>query len=73
MADEWRLMIDYRGLNVQTEQNSHTLPLIEEVLQKQFRRSFFSVLDLRHGYLQMPLAEQDRACTAMSTSLGRLG
>ena len=30
------------------------------------------VIDLKHGYHQMPLAEESRACTAMSTPLGPL-
>ena len=42
------------------------------MLQKQFRRTIFTVIDLKHGYLQMPLADESRACTAMSTPLGSL-
>ena len=30
------------------------------------------VLDLKHGYHQMPLHEESRACTAMSTPLGHM-
>ena len=30
------------------------------------------MIDLKHGYHQMPLAEESRACTAMSTPLGPL-
>ena len=32
---EWRLMVDYRGLNEQTEHDSYSLPLIDTILQKQ--------------------------------------
>ena len=28
-------MVDYRGLNAQTQHDSFTLPLIEDMLQKQ--------------------------------------
>ena len=45
---------------------------IEDMLQKQHRRRIFTVIDLKHGYHQMPLAEESRACTAMSTPLGPL-
>ena len=31
---EWRLVVDYRGLNEQTEQDSYSLPLIDSILQK---------------------------------------
>ena len=72
VAAEWRLVVDYRGLNAQTQHDSYTLPLIEDMLQKQHRRRIFTVIDLKHGYHQMPLAEESRACTAMSTPLGPL-
>ena len=65
-------MVDYRRLNAQTQHDSYTLPLIEDMLQKQHRRRIFTVIDLKHGYHQMPLAEVSRACTAMSTPLGPL-
>ena len=72
VAGEWRLVVDYRGLNAQTQHDSYTLPLIEDMLQKQHRRRIFTVIDLKHGYHQMPLAQESRACTAMSTPLGPL-
>ena len=72
VAGEWRLVVDYRGLNAQTQHDSYTLPLIEDMLQKQHRQRIFTVIDLKHGYHQMPLAKESRACTAMSTPLGPL-
>ena len=67
---EWRLVVDYPGLNEQTEHDAYSLPLIDSILQKQARKRIFTVLDLKHGYHQMPLHEDSRACTAMSTPLG---
>ena len=72
VAREWRLVVDYRGLKAQTQHDSYTLPLIEIMLQKQHRRGIFTVIDQKHGYHQMPLADESRACTAMSTPLGPL-
>ena len=72
VAGEWRLVVDYRGLSAQTQHDSYTLPLIEDMLQKKFRRRIFTVIDLKHGHHQMPLAEVSRSCTAMSTPLGPL-
>ena len=69
---EWRLVVNYRGLNVQTEHDSYSLPLIDSILQKQQKKRIFTVLDLKHGYHQMPLREDSRPCTAMSTPLGRM-
>ena len=67
---EWRLVVDYRGLNEQTEQDSYSLPLIDSILRKQQKKRIFTVLDLKHGYHQMPLHPDSRPCTAMSTPLG---
>ena len=51
----WRFLVDYRGLNEQTEHVSYSLPLIDTILQKQQKKRIFTVLDLKHGYHQMPL------------------
>ena len=65
-----RLVVDYRGLNEQTEHDSYSLPLIDTILQKQQKKRIFKVLDLKHGYHQMPLHPDSKPCTAMSTLLG---
>ena len=72
VARERRLVVHYRGLNDPTQHGNYTLPLIEDMLPKKFRRRIFTVFDLKHGYHQMPLAVNFRACTAMSTPLGPL-
>ena len=64
------LVADYRGLNEQTEHDSYSLPLIDSIQQKQAQKRIFTVLDLKHGYHQVPLHEESRACTPMSTPLG---
>ena len=48
-------MVNYRGLNAQTQHDSYTLPLIEDMLQELFRRRIFTLIDLKHGYHQMLL------------------
>ena len=58
VAGERSLVVNYRGLNAQTQHDSYTLPLIEDTLQKQFRRQIFTVMDHKHGYYQMPLADE---------------
>ena len=72
VAGKWRLVVDYRGLNARTEHDSYTLPFMGDMLQKQFRQRIFTVIDLKHAYHLMPLADESRACTAMSTPLGPL-
>ena len=54
-------MVNYRGLNAQTQHDSYGLPLIEDMLQKQFWRKIFTVIDLKHVHHQMPLANESRA------------
>ena len=67
---EWRLVVGYRGLKEQTEHDSYSLPLIHSILQKQQKKLILMVLELKHGYHQMPLHQDSRPCTAMSTPLG---
>ena len=67
---EWRLVLDYRGLNQQTEHDSYLLPLIDSIVQKQQKKQIFSVLDVKNGYHQICLHKDSRPCTAMSTPLG---
>ena len=62
VAGEWQLMVYYGGLNAQTQHDSYTLPLIEDMLQKQLWRRIFTVIDLKN------LADGSRACTAKSTT-----
>ena len=63
-AAQWRLVLHYSRLNAQGQHDSYTLRLIEDMLQKLFRRRIFRVIELKHGYHQMPLADGSRACTA---------
>ena len=69
---EWRMVVDYRGLNKQTEHDLYSLSLIDTILEKQQKKRIFTVLDLKHGYHQMPLHPDSRPCTAMWTPLGRM-
>ena len=63
------VVVDYRGLKEQPEHDSYSLPLIDTILQKQQKKRIFTVLDLKHGYHQMPLHPDSSPCTAMSTQL----
>ena len=60
------------AVSEQTEFDSYTLPLIEDMLQRQHGRRLFTVIDLKDDYHQMLLAPESRACTALSTRLGPL-
>lgn len=64
---EFRLVIDYRKLNKQTVADKFPLPNIDEQLENLTGAQFFSVLDLAHGYMQIPLSEEAKAKTAFIT------
>jgi hypothetical protein len=66
---KWRICVDFRKLNV-TVGVSYPLPNIQEILDKLGRARYFTALDCTSGYLQVPIAEEDRHKTAFSTANG---
>ena len=70
VAGEWRLVMDYRDLNTESQYVAYSLPLIDNLLQNQQGKQIFTILDLKHGYYRMPLAKISRDTTAMSTPPG---
>jgi len=60
----YRLCGDFRGLNAVTRREKYPMPLPEEIFDRLAGKKYFSVLDLRSGFNQIPLAEADRHKTA---------
>ena len=65
-----RFCIDYRRLNSVTRQDSYPLPLINNCLNALSKSSWYSTLDLRSGYYNIPIAEEDRDKSAFVTRSG---
>ncbi len=65
-----RMCIDYRTLNSRTVPDQYTMPRIDEVLDCLTGSRWFSVLDLRSGYYQIAMAEDDKEKTAIISPLG---
>ncbi|KAJ8413752.1 hypothetical protein AAFF_G00082590 [Aldrovandia affinis] len=67
---QWRFCVDYRRLNEVTRKDSYPLPRIDKALDLVTGSSWFSSLDLRSGYFQVPLSPAARPKTAFCTSRG---
>ena len=65
-----RFCVDYRAVNAVTYKDSYPLPLIDNCINAMSGSTWFSTLDLRAGYHNIPVAAQDRDKTAFITRRG---
>jgi hypothetical protein len=63
----WRPCGDYRHLNLQTVEDKYPLPNMADLAARLAGSTIFSKLDLRKGYLQVPVAAGDIHKTAIIT------
>ena len=66
----WRVVVDVRGPNSQTEKCNYPLPIIEDVLVKMGGGHIFSKIDLKQAFHQQCLHEDSRPITSTHTPYG---
>jgi hypothetical protein len=62
-----RFCVDYRKLNDVTVKDSFPLPRLDDIFDQLSSCHYFTKLDFKSGYFQVPLAPHDRPKTAFST------
>ena len=67
-----RFCVDFRQMNDATIKDAHPLPRIDDTLESLYGAQYFTTLDLKSGYWQVPITEEDKEKTAFRTSSGQL-
>ena len=70
-SEALRFCLDLRAINAKTIPDRYSLPRIDSTLDALSGAKWFSALDLKSGYWQVPLAEEDKCKTAFT--VGPLG
>ena len=62
----WRFCVSYKRLNARIDDTCYPLTTVMDALSGLKGSQYFTTLDLKHGYLQLPLDERSREFTAFS-------
>lgn len=65
------MCVDYRAVNKVTVKDNFPLPLIEDCLEYLSGQKYFSTLDLKNGFHQIPMEEKSKPITSFVTPMGQ--
>ncbi|GFT37011.1 retrovirus-related Pol polyprotein from transposon 17.6 [Trichonephila clavipes] len=68
--EKWRLVLDFRKLNEITLTQDFVIPTLDDILHEISGSNYFSALDMKSAFNQIPLHFADRHKTAFSTPEG---
>ena len=66
----FRVVVDYRALNLKTKPDKYPLPLLDAMIDKMSGACWFSTLDLKSGYHQIRMHPRDAGKTAFTFDRG---
>nr|XP_050025119.1 uncharacterized protein LOC126519867 [Dermacentor andersoni] len=66
-----RLCVDYRSLNAMTEPDAFPMGFPQDLIMNVGQASHITLIDLRRGYWQVPLAEDSQRAAAFVSHLGQ--
>ena len=66
----FRLVTDYRQLNKIVEPTQHHIPDVHSMYEKLRRAKYITTLDLKNGYWNAGIREEDKHLTAFTTEFG---
>ena len=64
--------VDFWQLKAATIKDAHPIPRIDDLLDTLHGARWFTTLNLKNGYWQVPIQEQDKKKMAFRTSSGQL-